>query len=281
MDNTISSIIFQDADLLVVNKPAGVVVTSADSVKEETIQEWVVRTGLVSLKSSAWPRNWHYQIPSTFLPGFGTPEEQFMQRQGVVHRLDKDTSGVLVLAKHPGSLVNCLAQFRLRQVVKQYRCLVHGRVERSELRVSGPIKRGNLDRRKFTVHPNGRPAETLFKIDQVFDRFNFSQLETQDWSSSQRRRLQQVYQGFSLLTAQPLTGRTHQIRVHAKHLNHPIVADTLYLSRNRSRFDTAWCPRQWLHASQLTLQHPTHAKPEVFTAPLAGDLEKALSFLYE
>lgn len=103
-------ILFEDQDLLVINKPGGVVVNQAVSVQGATLQDWFAQRQ----KGQTFPSGWVKQLPDDFSDEYGTPEEIYAQRQGMVHRLDKDTSGAMVFAKHPGSLINLLAQFFLK-----------------------------------------------------------------------------------------------------------------------------------------------------------------------
>ncbi|HOZ03504.1 MAG TPA: pseudouridine synthase, partial [Candidatus Woesebacteria bacterium] len=114
------SILYEDNDLVAIDKPGGVVVNNASSVSGPTIQDW----WSAKISKLSLSENWQALVPSDFNNEYGTPEEVFAQRSGVVHRLDKDTSGVLLLAKNPGALINLLAQFKQRQVHKTYLCLV-------------------------------------------------------------------------------------------------------------------------------------------------------------
>ena len=109
--------------------------------------------------------DWSELVPTDFSDEYGSPEEIFAERKGMVHRIDKDTSGVLVFAKNPGSLVNLLAQFREKQVKKQYVCLVHGKVQPESDVIRAPLGRATgKDRRRFQVRSDGRPAETIYEV---------------------------------------------------------------------------------------------------------------------
>jgi 23S rRNA pseudouridine1911/1915/1917 synthase len=149
-------VLYEDADLAVIAKPAGVVVNRADTIKEETIQDWWLSRLAKTGENSASKATWKKLLPADFQPTYGTPEEIFAERGGVVHRLDKDTSGVLILAKNPGALLHLLHQFRTRQVEKTYVCLVHGRVQVQEDTVSIPLGRAQQQRPKFAVDVEGR-----------------------------------------------------------------------------------------------------------------------------
>jgi len=225
-------IVFEDGDLLVVEKPAGVVVNKALTVGEETVQDWAKDKFPIS--------NFQFPISS-----------DFVRRAGIVHRLDKETSGLLVIAKNAKAFANLQAQFKTRKTRKKYLALVHGEVKPQEGKIELPIARNPFNREKFGVFPGGRKAFTEYKV--------ISQLPN-----------------FSFLEVFPKTGRTHQIRVHLKAIGHPIVADETYAGRKTNRADRKWCPRMFLHASFLGLFHPRTRKWMEFTSESPPDLKKAL-----
>jgi 23S rRNA pseudouridine1911/1915/1917 synthase len=266
-------ILFEDDDIVVIHKPAGVVTNQAATVSMPTIQQWFTDQVVESNK-----KEWTSLVPSDFESQYGTPEETFQLRQGIVHRLDKDTSGVMILAKNPGSLVNLLAQFKQRTVAKQYTCLVHGKFRVPEGTISAPLERASFDRQQFTVSSEGRPAETLYKVQQDFKGLKPEAMEKL-FDREQRKRAQALYQGFSLTHCWPKTGRTHQIRVHLKHWKHPIVGDGKYVGKKRAHLDQIWVHRQFLHASELSFNHPRTQERMVIQAPLAEDLQAALALL--
>lgn len=282
-------VVFEDAHLLAVNKPAGAVVNQAKTVKEQTVQGWFVDRLGGEDKFKQLTNNkevWQKFVPEEYLDKFGTPEEIFLQRQGIVHRLDRDTSGVLLLAKNPGTLVNLLAQFKQRKTKKKYLCLVHGqlRVESSVIRA--PIARSSTNRHKFRVEIDGRSASTHYRVVDWFPPEKFAALlesANQELSSKLstkiKKNLESYQQGFSLLECLPKTGRTHQIRVHLAHVGHPIVADHTYGGGKRSSLDKHWCPRQFLHASALAITHPATGKELIIKAPLCEDLMKVVERL--
>lgn len=259
-------VIFEDQDLVVINKPAGVIANQAETAPDFTIQSWFVQRFLQGYQPQDNQLDWQDLIPSDFSDQYGTPLEIFDRRQGLVHRLDKETSGVLLLAKNPGSLVNLLAQFKQRQIQKRYRCLVHGRFKVESASIKAPIARSSTNRHQFQVDISGRPATTHYKVVQTFEKLD------QHRSSYQ--------QGFSLVLCFPKTGRTHQIRVHLAHLHHPLVGDELYCGQKRSNLDRIWCPRQFLHADWIKIRHPRSEEKVSFKAPLAKDLHEALSYLH-
>ncbi len=262
-------ILYEDDDLVVINKPPGMVANRADTTDEPTLQDWMAeRLG----EQPEFSHDWQEQVPNDFDVTYGSPEDVFKDRLGLVHRLDKDTSGVMVWAKHPGSLVQLLSDFKQRRVEKKYLALVHGKTQAPEATLSFPLGRASRDRKLFAVRPDGREAVTKYRVKQRFTSLKIEDLPVTDKRFS-------IYQGFSLVECWPKTGRTHQIRVHLAHIRHPLVGDTTYVGQKRSRLDPLWCPRQFLHAEQLTLNHPrTHEKTE-FTAPLWPDLAKVLEYL--
>lgn len=275
-------ILYQDHDLLVINKPAGVVVNRAETTATATVQEWMEE----KLKSEKSKKSeWQQLVPTDFNPEFGTPEAIFQERGGIVHRLDKDTSGALLLAKNPGTLVNLLTQFKQRQTHKTYTCLVHGKFKFTKGTISAPLGRASLDRKKFAVVAEGRVAETEYRVEEYYPHLDVDaviQMHKQakgDEAFKNFKKKARVYQGFSLVTCWPKTGRTHQIRVHLKHLGHPLVGDLTYLGHKRATLDPIWCHRQFLHASSLTFTHPRSGESQTVVAPLAADLQTVMQYL--
>lgn len=225
-------IIFEDENLLVIDKQAGMVVNRAKTTKEKTVQDWV--EDYLKIKDR----------------GIG-------DRAGIVHRLDKETSGLLLIAKTLKAFANLQKQFKERKVGKQYLALVHGKVEPEEGAIEASISRSPYNRKKFGVFLGGRPAKTKYKVKK------YHKLENET---------------FSFLELTPETGRTHQIRVHLKYLGHPVVADEKYAGRKTARADRKWCSRQFLHASSLSFVHPGTKKKVSFSSELPSELEKALHF---
>ncbi len=222
-------ILYEDDDLLVVNKPAGMVVHPAAG-------------------------NWHGTLVNAVLhhcpdlEGVGG-----VQRPGIVHRLDKDTSGLILVAKNDRAHRALQAQFKQRQVEKTYLALVYGHVSPPKGEIEAPIGRDPRQRKRMAVvsSAQGRPALTRYEVSSY-------------------------YRGCSLLACQPLTGRTHQIRVHLAHLKHPIVGDPVYGGR---REPDVVCPRQFLHAYRLRFRLPSTGQEMQFTAPLPADLQAVLDRL--
>jgi 23S rRNA pseudouridine1911/1915/1917 synthase len=250
MDQSLS-IIFEDQHLLVVNKPAGVVTAPSDTTKVPSLVEIIADK---------------YQID--------------LERAGIVHRLDKDTSGLLLVARDQASLEALQAQFKERTVSKEYTALAHGHILEA-ITVDQPIMRNPSEREKFITHPDGREAQTEFI---PLDQFTLTpeQLTEMfpDYPKIQMRKLSSNNYGqFTLLQCRPKTGRTHQIRVHLKHLGHPIVGDAKYGGRKTARQDHRWCARQFLHASQISFNHPVTEERLTFSAPLPTDLMTSLQYL--
>ena len=274
-------IIHEDQDLLAINKPPGLVVNRADSVKVETLQDWL-EDNIEAIGSRKFPDDWREQLPDDFTDEYGNPEEIFNNRNGLAHRLDKDTSGVMLIAKHPGSLVNLLKQFRKREIQKKYTCLTHGKFVLPKGEVNLPIGRRQSNRKLFAVIPDGRPALTEYEVENFYPNFNLEKLIL---DSTQLKNLKQkrfsLYEGFSLVNCWPKTGRTHQIRVHMTYLKHPIVGDQHYVGKKRVKLDGLWCKRQFLHAREIELTHPRSGKKVKYEADLSDDLLLSLTYAAE
>ncbi len=229
-------IIFEDDYLLVVDKPAGMVVNKAETTRAgETVQEWVEKY----LKLKAPISN----------------DNDFYNRAGIVHRTDKETSGLLLIAKTPEAFANLQAQFKNRQVKKKYLALVHGKVIPEEGEINAPVGRLPWNRERFGVMPGGREAVTKYKVLSIKYK---------------------AKEPLSLLEITPETGRTHQIRVHLKYLGFPIVGDSFYAGRKQARDDRKFCPRVFLHAGSLSFTHPVTNEKLEFSSDLPGELKKLL-----
>lgn len=274
-------IIFEDQDLVIIAKPAGVVVNDATSVRGETLQQWFREHLAGESGSRGVPSEfWQALVPDDFSEEYGSPEAIFTEREGMVHRLDKETSGVMVFAKNPGSLVHLLAQFRDREVAKSYVCLVHGKVQPDRDVIRAPLGRATgKDRKKFQVRPDGRPAETEYHVLHYWSRLN--QAAAANIIPSEVISHPSYQQGFSLVKAIPHTGRTHQIRVHFAHAGHPLVGDATYTGKRRAKADNIWCKRHFLHASTLTITHPRTGQHITFTAPLDAGLQQVLKLAFD
>lgn len=234
-------IIFEDDSLLVLDKPAGMIVNRADTTKGEvTVQDWVEKNFCAS-RSDLEPQN---------------KESDFLNRAGIVHRLDKETSGLLLVAKTPAVFEDLQRQFKERKVKKVYSALVHGHVTPGEGEIRVPVGRLPWDRKKFGVIAGGREAATKYKVitNHTLDANNDTLLE--------------LY---------PETGRTHQIRVHLKYINHPIFSDPLYAGRKQARKDRKVLSRLFLHASKISFYHPRTGDLVSFESPLPEELKEFLA----
>ncbi len=245
-------VIFEDDDLLVIDKPAGVVVNESETTRDQTLQSWLIN---------------FFHLPAG--------ERGIGDRAGIVHRLDRDTSGVLIVAKNQASFEALQKQFKERKVSKEYLALVHGQVE-AKGEINAPIGRNPKNRYKFDVVAGAREASTSWVRDSFYKTNEdfFKNLHAKYAPSFKKD-----YQTFSLIRVHPKTGRTHQIRVHMRYLGHALVSDDLYTGRKFFSLDRIWCPRVFLHASTITFTHPTTNKKVTFEAPLPSELKKSLDNL--
>lgn len=274
-------ILYEDQDLIVINKPSGLVVNRSTTMKSDTIQDWFVKKfGEEYFTKDFWNKDSSYQklIPSDFTDEFGDVMAIWQERLGIVHRLDKDTSGALLLAKNPGSLLNLLAQFKKRQTQKTYLALVHGHLVEKNGTINAPVARNPQNRLKFAIDNDGRQAVTEYKVVREFSALNEETiLRVAEASKVKAKKIKELYQaGFSLIQLSPKTGRTHQIRVHMSAMQHPLVGDQLYAGRKRSKLDVFWCQRQFLHALSIEFIHPRTLEKMFQEAPLTKDLNDVL-----
>ena len=233
-------IIFEDADIIVINKSVDLVVHPGPGNTSGTLVN-----GLL-----------HH------CPELGG--NRAAQRPGIVHRLDKDTSGAIVVAKNRQALDHLSQQFKQRMVRKSYLALVHGDVKLNSGSISLPIGRHPVNRKKMsTITTNGRDALTLWRVEQRYGLATLLELDLK-------------------------TGRTHQIRVHCAAIHHPVIGDQVYASTklNRGKHEDSYlaallakAPRQMLHAHYLELTHPVTQQRIKFEAPLAEDMQLLLSEL--
>jgi 23S rRNA pseudouridine1911/1915/1917 synthase len=228
-------ILFEDKDLLVLNKPPGLVVHPAAGHEEHTLVNALL----------------HHCAGE--LSGIGG-----VARPGIVHRLDKETSGCLVVAKNDAAHIALSEQFAGRTLEKIYQAIVCGEVPREHGEIHAAIARHPTHRKRMAVTDgSGREAWTSYR---VIERLR----------------------GATSVEAELHTGRTHQIRVHFQHLGYPIVGDTTYGSRQNQRLTEISgyaAPRQMLHAWKLSFRHPRRNKKLSFEAPWPADFQAALSAL--
>jgi len=246
-------IVYEDDSLLVVSKPSGLVTTRSLSYRGETLED---------------------RLRAYFdLKGEGVGE-----RAGITHRLDKDASGLLIVAKNEVSFRAIQHQFKTRKVKKKYWALVYGEVHPSKGRIEAPLIRNPKDRRKFTVSYSGKHAVTTYVLKSLLEgRGLVRSRDLSERLSLGREALKRLAsERFSLLEVRPLTGRTHQIRVHFLYLGHPLVGDSLYSGRRRYHRDRAWCPRLFLHAFFLGFFHPETGEWREFELKLTEELREVL-----
>lgn len=250
-------VIFEDSDLLVLDKPAGMIVNRSDTTKGEmTLQDWVEKYLKITNSKS--------QISNKLQIQNLNYEEQakvdFVNRAGIVHRLDKETSGILLVAKTLEAFINLQAQFKERKVRKTYVALSHGRIKPQTGEINVNVGRLPWNRKRFGVIAGGRESVTLYKVLSI------------KYLVSEKSK-----EPLSLVELTPKTGRTHQIRVHLQYLKHPIFGDPLYAGRKTSRQDRKLLPRVFLHAAKISFFHPKKNELLTFESPLSDDLQKLIS----
>ncbi|WDC81834.1 RluA family pseudouridine synthase [Ligilactobacillus ruminis] len=223
-ENIPLDIVYEDDDVIVVNKPQGMVVHPAPGHDEHTLVNALL-----------------YHCPLSTINGTFRP--------GIVHRIDKDTSGLLMVAKNDKAHRSLAKQLKDKTNIREYVALVHGRIAEDEGTINAPIGRSLKDRKKQAVVKDGRNAVTHF---EVLKR----------------------YRDYTLVKCILETGRTHQIRVHMKYIGHPLVGDPLYGPKKTIKGNG-----QFLHAGKLGFVHPTTGKLLVFEAPLPKIFQECLEKL--
>jgi len=226
-------VLYEDEIILVVNKPSGLVVNRSPTWDGDTLEDYIIE---------------HLGIPGDGIGG----------RAGIVHRLDKDTSGALVVAKTEEAFENLSNQFRTRKVEKKYLGLSYGKVVPEKGLIDAPMGRNPKNRIKMAVVEGGRRAVTVYEVLNYYKK---------------GKRF------FSLLQLSPETGRTHQLRVHMTSLAHPLVGDRVYSGRKRYEQDSSWCLRLFLHAVYLEFNHPVNGERVGYEAPLPEMLQEIVDGL--
>lgn len=228
-------VIYEDAHIIVINKPPGLVVHPAPGNYTGTLVNALLH---------------HYgSLPSAEPGGAGR------ERAGIVHRLDKDTSGVMVVARTQEALRSLSAQFKSRVVRKRYVAVVAGVIKKGSGTVEAGLGRHVKERKKISVHTlKAREAITLYKV---------------------RERLRNS----TLVEVEIKTGRTHQIRVHMAHVGHPVLGDRIYGGSRTGKIADRVVGRQMLHAESLSLLHPETGHPLTFVAPPPEDMADLIRFL--
>ncbi len=227
------SVIYEDPHFIVLNKPPGLVVHPAPGNYTGTLVNALL---------------YHYgSLPSS---GAG-PEGSERERAGIVHRLDKDTSGVMVVARTLEALRSLAGQFKNRVVKKRYLALVAGVIKKGSGSVEVGLGRHVKERKKISVHTHSaREAITMYVV-------------------------KERYKDATLVEVEIKTGRTHQIRVHMAHIGHPVLGDRVYGGSKAAKF----AERQMLHAESLSLLHPETGHPMTFTAPPPEDMTEMIEML--
>lgn len=230
-------VIFEDSHIIVLNKPPDLVVHPAPGNYTGTLVNALL---------------YHYgSLPSS---GAG-PQGDERERAGIVHRLDKDTSGVMVVARTQEALRSLSGQFKNRIVQKKYIALVSGVIKKGSGTIEAGLGRHVKERQKISVHTHkAREAVTLYKV---------------------KERLKNA----TLVEVEIKTGRTHQIRVHMAHIGHPVLGDRVYGGAKAMKFNDSTIPRQMLHAESLSLLHPDTGHPMTFTAPPPADMATVIEKL--
>lgn len=241
-------ILYEDAWMLAVNKPPGIVVNDAATVSGSTVQSWA------AARFGAWVQTSTDETlvdPSHY--ALAPSHCDFCARAGIVHRIDRETSGILLIAKTPHAFTTLQLQFKERQINKEYLAIAHGLMESRVGEIRAPVGRLPWNRERFGVVPGGKEAITFFRV--------ISHLQKHSEPDA-----------YSLISLSPKTGRTHQIRVHLKYIQHPILGDYLYAGRKVSRDDRVSVPRVMLHAWKLSLTHPQTQQKLDIVAPVPNDM---------
>lgn len=229
MESNNLEILFENDDLFVINKQSGVTVNRSETTNGDTLQDLVEKVRPINFDEEA----------------------EFIDRSGIVHRLDKETSGCLIVAKNSKTFRDLQAQFKERRVEKEYVALSHGEIKPEKGEINVPVGRLPWNRKRFGVLSGGREALTGYQVEKYY-------------------KLKGEVLSFVRLF--PKTGRTHQIRVHLKYINHPIFGDELYSGRKTSRNDRKLLARVFLHAERINFFVPTSGEQIGCTAPLPGEL---------
>ena len=209
-------IIYEDEDILILNKPAGLVVHPGNGNPSGTLVNALIHAG----------------------KSLGGGEQG---RPGIVHRIDKDTSGLLCVAKNEAAFASLAKQLSDHSMHRRYKALVLGVIPEDDGKIDAPLARSRKEPMKYCVDLKGKESVTYFHVEQRFKE-----------------------SGVSLVSCRLLTGRTHQIRVHMEYIGHPVLGDPLYGKGNRKIVDGG----QMLHAYELTLTHPKTGETMTFSAPL-------------
>lgn len=253
-------IIYEDSYVLAINKPSGLVVNRSITHKVGPTLQDLVESHLPEghfiplgekleqsmINNAAIDDS---EIENVEEEVFSTPED-FTSKSGIIHRLDKDTSGVILVGKSYDVFIDIQKQFKNRKIKKEYRAVVYGRVSEDYFQIDAPLKRNPRNRMKYGVGLDGKSASTFFE-------------KINEFTKGENR--------YSSLKVFPETGRTHQIRVHCAALNHPVASDPIYCTKNVYVKTLADFDRLMLHAFHITFKHPITREVMTLEAPLPAE----------
>ena len=225
-------IIFEDKNILILDKWSGLVVNRSNTYKETTLQDILEKT-----------------YPELYL---NVSDDIYLSRSGLVHRLDKDTSGIVAVAKNNDTFHYLLQQFKQRKTFKEYVAVVHGEIEDEIIEIDAPLARNPKSPLRIAVVSGGKPAYT--KIEKIYSKNidgNF----------------------YTLMRVFPKTGRTHQIRIHLSSIGHPVAGDKIYCASNLLENDNILFGRLMLHAEILGFIDPENQKFHSFKSPLPNEFK--------
>jgi 23S rRNA pseudouridine1911/1915/1917 synthase len=221
------AIIYEDKDILVIDKPAGLVVHPSPGHTSHTLVNAIL----------------------AHCPSLATSKD--LTRPGIIHRLDKDTSGLMIIAKNDYARQYLVNQFKSHAVTKGYLVLVKGRPSPEQGAIEAPIGRDPHNRKRMAITETGKEASTQYKVKEYLN-------------------------GYTLLEVAPRTGRTHQIRVHLSAIGYPVVGDPIYGTKRRLEAKALCLKRQFIHAYRLGFLLPSTTEYREFSCPLPADLKQAL-----
>ncbi len=251
-------IIFEDTDILLIDKPPGITVNNSETTTNQiTVQNWVEDY----LRLPKYKKITKIPAEKNDFDNVGKYDSStaYIDRAGIVHRLDKETSGLLIIAKNLVSFENLQHQFKDRLVKKVYLSLAHGKIKPPDGEINVPVGRLPWNRKQFGIYPGGKESKTLYKTIKYFVT-----------APSDFLTLVELY---------PQSGRTHQIRVHLKYIGHPVFADFLYGGRKTSKKDRKLLPRVFLHAAKISFVHPKTKKTVTFESKMPSDLSDLIDKL--
>jgi len=235
-------VIYENKNYAIISKKSGIIVNKSDTTKNEiTLQDIVDKTGLIDEDD---------------------PSDEFKNRSGIVHRLDRETSGIMIIAKNSNTFFAIQMQFKERNVEKSYLALSHGDIIPKKGEINVRVGRLPWNRKRFGVISGGRESLTKYLVLKTYQIKDYEEV-------------------LSLVRLFPKTGRTHQIRVHLKHIGYPIFSDQLYGGRKIARNDRKLLERVFLHAEKISFNDPTTGDRVEYEAKLPIELKSFLDSLRE